>query len=170
MKKSTFASLAPALVAIIFSSKTFSAEPARYTYRDPIFPKKSLVINLSEKAFHIGGVALPMTVCKNDDSYLCVESDGFNFHIPKKDHSRTAWQINGISYKADDERIAILGNNFSVRRINGKGKNLHIIYMFSSENGLIGFSFVDEKTGAKGTYLLDQNCGFGAKMECRENR
>jgi hypothetical protein len=158
-----------AVASMLFPTASLSAESGRYTYRDPIFPKRRLVVNVPDQAFQVADVALPMTTCKDGSRYICVESDGFNFHVPAEVHSDSEWHAGGVSYKAEpEETISLLGKVFSVRRINGKGKNLHILYLYSVDNGLVGFSFVDDESGAKGTYLLDQACGFGAKPDCKE--
>lgn len=153
------------LTACFFSLSPAAAGHEVYTYRDPIFPKKRFSINVSERLFQIAGVAIPMSVCGNDEDYICVVSDGFYFHVPKTGElSSREWNVQGIRYTSENkEEVSIWGKLHSVSRISGVGRKMHIIYLYSKDSGLVGFSFVDKNSGAKGTYLLDGTCGFGAQ-------
>jgi hypothetical protein len=153
------------LTVCFISLSAIADEREIYTYRDPIFPKKRLSINVSERFFQIAGVAIPMSICGNDEDYICVVSDGFYFHIPKSGElSNREWNVQGIRYTSENkEEVSIWGKLHSVSRISGVSKKMHIIYLYSKDSGLVGFSFVDKKSGAKGTYLLDGLCGFGAQ-------
>jgi hypothetical protein len=152
------------------SFNAVAADNGRFTYRDPVFPKKRLTINVSERIFQIADVAIPMSVCGSDDDYICVLSDGFYFHKPSEGiESKRKWKADGIRYTSDsEETISLWGKSHLIWRINGVGKQMHIIYLYSKDAGLVGFSFVDKKSGAKGTYLLDEKCGFGASNACEK--
>ena len=143
-----------------------------YTYRDPVFPDKSLSLNFRDDVFQIADVGMEMSSCVHEDEYFCIISDGFFIHIPKNGISfKRKWKIGNIEYRNENEQtVSVWGRSISVYRIHGQRGKMKIIYLYSVESGLMGFSFLDSKTGAKALYLLDAECGFGAFQGCGKSR
>lgn len=116
---------------------------------------------------YIGGhLRVEATSCPPDGAFLCYNSPGFSFAVPKVVEGQRKWTLGRASYEIKKEsRFSLFGQEITVIWIDQTRSKKSVRFLYSRTRGLIGFASLDPKGSL---FLLENACGFGASSDCVE--
>lgn len=158
------------LAAVLLTAFPFLMALAadEYRYSDPLFPAKRMALRVSDKQFTMADMAEDLYVCGKESEFHCVRSATFKFEIPKVIKSgQRNWVVDGRKYQIEAiEKYSLRGATEELMRIREENASSSSIYLYSLKRGLVGIGFVNKGDRTYSTYLLEENCGFGASEVC----
>lgn len=157
------------LITFFFVLKCTYVYAQQWTYTDPLKPFDSFSIQNEPNAFGINDVIFDAIICGNKSQYICIETAGFSFHVPKNLlSSMKSWVVNENHYKSHFyKQLQIFGLQDKIFLIDKKEGNKTIRFLFSKKRGLIGMGGFSEKYSSM--FLVNSYCGFGAPEKCNES-
>ena len=123
----------------------------------------TITIQPEQRLIAIGEVVSEATFCERASEMICFRSKDFRFAIPTAPAQRTAWSHDGESYEGKRTSEAVFGRAGPYWLVRQRGLS-GLEFLFSDTYGLVVI-----QAGAQplSTYVLLQNCGFGAAPDCR---
>ena len=156
--RTSITGLFAALFLFFHSPSAFSQS---FEYANLFDSKHLIVIEIAPSSFISGDRAVDAYICKNADKYVCINSDWFNFAVPKNiGRSGEKWEQGGQYYE-------LLGsgemNFFGIRRsflqIQSIQNGIKYRYLYSRKYGLVGFGA--EIDGGLSIFMSQRGRGFG---------
>ncbi|KAB8172193.1 hypothetical protein FKV24_015235 [Lysobacter maris] len=141
-----------------------------FRYIDPAFPQKRIAIDVDRRQFLVADVGEDMEVCEPGSPFICVESETLSFHFPRVlGQGQAEWEAHGRKYRVESvENYELWGRQERLMRIRMDAQGQSTFYLYSEEVGLMGIGFVNPKTRAYVTYLIDGDRGFGSARTMSE--
>lgn len=139
-------------------------DPAPYNYSiyDAEDGVSSISIRLNPSAVYVGHAGRGAHVCSETEEFYCVESVVLNFAVPKKSiHAGSVWKRKAATYKVlRADEVSVFGKSSKAYVIEQVvGTQLVAIFLYSEEDGLVGFSLTEGNSRSP-TYLLREEKGF----------
>jgi hypothetical protein len=138
-----------------------------WTYGIPGNGQSGFTISKTKKTMEIGSLKLDVKFCDEMSAYLCFESEGLSFAVPRAlGNKEQSWASGGQRYTAVPVRVPlrIFGKTVSVYQIDSITQNPQMRFFYSKEKGLVVAKVLDEKN--KSLLFLEEACGFGAPRRC----
>lgn len=158
-------------VVVVFAmilAPLVAAAEGRWAYRYPIERDSGFSISKRAEKLKIGSLMLDVKFCSKADRYICFESEGMSFSVPRDLSTKdtASWSHGNHRYDAALMRapLKILGTNVKIYQIDSPTQDPRMRFFYSKERGLVGAKVLnsDEKV----LLLLEQACGFGASHAC----
>jgi hypothetical protein len=142
---------------------------AEYRYVDPTYPARRVTFDVSRGKYLVADVSQDMGVCAPNGAMQCIRAPGFAFHVPRDfDGKRKSWAADGNRYAVEATEVhEIWGQRQRLRRIRGESTGGAVLYLYSMDSGLMGFTLIGKDNRPVAVYLLAGRCGFGADPKCR---
>ena len=135
---------------------------AQYYYADLLAPPRQIIVK--QDGISAGGKTVQARVCKSDSDYICFSTEALKFAVPRHIGDTRSWDFEDAKHTIKrHEKFSILGRPINVLFIDQVRNNEVTGFVYSEERGLLGIS---TKGKVGGFYLLENDCGFGAKMSC----
>ncbi len=136
-----------------------------YTY---LTDGSAFVITTQEKAVYWADYGVDAKFCPSASPFYCVNSEGFNFAVPKDLSKLKSWVVGNCDYKVVmplSER-ALFGMKAKIAIIQGTclhySKDGAYYYYYSPKYGLLAFEARNPGDITPGPIILSQSIGFGA--------
>jgi len=155
------------MILLLVALRTGSpVKTERYFHYANLFKSKQFLgIDIDSEQISLGDLAYHAIFCNDHHQYICFSSKAINFAIPRvPKYLSDYWELNGIQYKLlKTELVWLMGQQYSVYRIESEQRGIWLNFLYSYEIGLIGFQATMGKS--VGNFLTTEKTGFGSSAK-----
>lgn len=150
---------------MLIQTFTFASASEKYVYLNPFDNSKFFSISDASKTILLNDMEYDFNYCNQTSEYVCIESDVFNFAVPRKlKNSQNFWKINGVDYRLKSiNAIYLLGLKINIFNIVSNQGDYKYNFLYSEKYGLIGFKVTRDMKN--GMFLSIKPEGYGAKKK-----
>lgn len=139
-----------------------SASAENFIYEDA-YSGSVITIDTVNSTLSFLDITSRAEICSGQSDFICFESKQLVFAIPKLiDGNSAEWEYKGHVFKSEGlYEFSILGQRVSAYSINSKVDALGLKFLYSPNQGLIGFYLYDLQSRFGRAYYAVDSKGFG---------